>query len=129
MLWPSSPTPNSAPSRPTPSCVPIWRDMRSRACSRSAWAISWPITAAISSSVAFSFWIRPVYIAILPAGMHQAFTSSIEITCTSHGHLAASGRNTVVCGISRLVMSRTRFTMAGSLSSTPFFCASAIICA
>ena len=76
----------------------------SRECSRSACAISWPITAAISSSVAFSFWIRPVYIAILPPGMHQAFTSSIEMTCTSHCHLAASGRKAAVCGIRRWVM-------------------------
>ena len=130
MLWPSSPMPNSAPAMPIAACVPIWREICSRECSRSACAISWPITAAISSSVAFSFWIRPVYMAILPPGMHQAFTSSIEMTCTSQAHFGGVGAEygglrdqPAGDGLHALPPAPRRW------SSAFFFCASAIICA
>src|ERR1051326_2535754 len=126
-LWPSWPTPKSAPATPTAVCVAIWREIASRECSRSACEISWPMTAASSSSVACSFSIRPVYMAILPPGMHHALTSLVDNTWTSQGHFCASGRNTAVWGMSRLVMAFTRCTWAASLSSAPFFCASAII--
>ncbi|MNV75131.1 hypothetical protein D3C71_1683990 [compost metagenome] len=43
-----------------PRFVAICCETRSRACSRNAWAISWPITAASSSSVGLIFEIRPV---------------------------------------------------------------------
>ena len=46
--------PNPAP--PRPACAADL-PMRARACSRSAWAISWPITIATSSSLSFS-WSR-----------------------------------------------------------------------
>ena len=57
----------------------------------------------------------------------------VDLECTlanQDGEVkVASGRKTVVCGTRRLVMSCTRLTTAGSLSSTPFFRASDIICA
>ncbi|CFW06351.1 Uncharacterised protein [Bordetella pertussis] len=51
--------------------------------------------------------------------MHQALTSSTDSTCTSHGQLAASARNTPVCAIRRWEMARTRDNCAGSRSSSP----------
>src|SRR5213079_387691 len=58
---------------------------------------SWPMTAASSSSVACNCSMRPVYTAILPPGMHHAFTSFEESTWASQAHFCASGRNTAVC--------------------------------
>ena len=54
------PRPSRAPPIDTARSPAADCDIFSRECSRSACAISWPITAAISSSVSFSLRIRPV---------------------------------------------------------------------
>src|SRR5690606_8429721 len=66
--------------------------------------------------------------AILPPGMHQAFTSSELITWISQGHWAASGRKAPTCATNLLVMVRTRCTCAAFTSSALAARASAIIC-
>ena len=83
---------------------------RSRPCSRNACAISCPMTAASSSSVGFSLVRSPVYTAILPPGMHHAFTSGEVITFTCQFQRGASARNAAVLGIRRLATPRTRST-------------------
>ncbi len=93
------------------NCVAACRPVRSRA-SRSAWAISWPITAAGSPSVAFSLSIKPVKAATFSPGMHQALTSSDLITLPSHFHAVAASRYATVCGTSRCTMRRTRSVCA-----------------
>src|SRR5215831_15016963 len=52
--------------------------------------------------------------------MHQAFTSLLVMTFTSHFQPGASERNAAVLGIRRLAIARTRATCAGSWLSWPF---------
>src|SRR6516225_5100086 len=109
-----------APARLAPALAAICCDARSRPCSRRAWEISCPITAASSSSVICSLSMRPVYTAILPPGMHQALTSGEVRTLTSHFQSTASLRKTAVCGIRRLAIPRTRSVCLGSRLTLPF---------
>src|SRR5215510_14031133 len=129
--WPGfTPVKYSSTAEPTavPTAVACCRPIPSRTCSRSACAISWPMTAATSASVRSSCWSRPVYTAILPPGMHQALTSSTVHTLTSHCQRTASSRNTAVCGMSRWAMRCTRAVCIGSRLRAPLWAATCVTC-
>jgi hypothetical protein len=78
--------PKYAAAKLTPTFFRIASLMRARPCSSAACAISWPITAASSSSVSFRRSIRPVNTMILPPGMQNALTIGASMTLTSHCH-------------------------------------------
>lgn len=88
--------------------VPALLAMRARACSRSAWAISWPITIATSSSVSFNWSRMPVKKAILPPGMQKALICLLPIRLTSHFQSRARAFHGVAKGMRRLAMARRR---------------------
>ena len=105
--------------------------MRARACSRSACAISWPITIAASSSVSFSWSRMPVKKAILPPGMQKALICLLPIRLTSQLPARARGRSSAVHA-----GSGARRSCAGAAAadgcrgaSAPLACACASICA
>ena len=105
-----------------PTFLSTCSDMRARPCSRSACAISCPMTAATSSSVSCSLSRMPVKNAILPPGMQNALTLPERIRLTSHFQRCASWLKRVECGISARAMLRRRSTCRRSLLSR-LFCA------
>src|SRR5260221_545718 len=97
--------------------------MRSCVWLASAWPISCPITCAISSSLALSFSISPVYIAILPPAMQKAFTVfGSLISCTSQFHFAESGRKRTACANSRKLPREPPFALPPLWIHEPLAC-------
>ncbi len=101
---PSWPSPNSCAPSDSSAPVPWLLAMRARACSRTAWAISWPITIAASSSVSCSWSRMPVKTAILPPGMQKALICLLPIRLTSQRQLRARSFQRRLCGIRRAAM-------------------------
>ena len=119
-------------SRLPPSCMPMpvsscWPTC-ALLCSRRAWVISWPMTAASSSSVRFSFSTRPLYTAILPPGIAQALSSSERMTCISQLNGTPVRLLAFAAGTMRLKMLCTRWAVGERVSSAFWLCASPRIC-
>jgi hypothetical protein len=129
---PSCPSPNSCAPSDSSALVPWLLAIRSRACSRSACAISCPSTIATSSSVSCSLSSRPVNTAILPPGMQKALTCLLPIRFTSQRHWRARAFQRGASSIRRLEMERRRRSCALlSGASAPLLrasCSSSLYC-